>query len=96
MRHFNQTTVSMTARIDKGSEIVQRQLGFVDVSSNRDAAAISLTVKNNLSQHTGVKEKLIMQTYDGAAVISGQIIVATFTFVKNILLHTLFIVLLTD
>ena len=65
--------VSMIARLDKGSEIVERQLGFVDVSSNRNAAAISQIVKDKLSQHSRIEDKLIMQTYDGAAVMSGHI-----------------------
>ncbi|CAB4035785.1 zinc finger MYM-type 1-like, partial [Paramuricea clavata] len=65
--------VSMIARLDKGSEIVERQLGFVDVSSNRNAAAITQVIKDKLSQHSGIKDKLIMQTYDGAAVMSGHI-----------------------
>ncbi|CAB4024838.1 zinc finger MYM-type 1-like [Paramuricea clavata] len=65
--------VSMIAHLDKGSEIVERQLGFVDVSSNRNAAAITQVIKDKLSQHSGIKDKLIMQTYDGAAVMSGHI-----------------------
>jgi hypothetical protein len=64
--------VSMLSRLDKGSEIVERQLGFVDASSNRNAA-ITQVIKDKLSQHYGIKENLIMQTYDGAAVISGHI-----------------------
>ena len=65
--------VSMIARLDKGSEIVQRQLGFVDVSMNRSAAAISQIVKDKLGQYSNIKDKLIMQTYDGASVMSGHI-----------------------
>jgi hypothetical protein len=58
----------MIARLDKGSEIVERQLAFVDVSSNRNAAAaITQVIKDKLSQHSGIKDKLIMQTYDDAA-----------------------------
>ena len=57
--------VSMIACLDKGSEIVKRQLGFVDVSMNRNAAAIC--------QYSDIKHKLIMQTYDGAFVMSGHI-----------------------
>ena len=61
--------VSMIGRLDKGSEIVERQLGFVDVSSNRNAAAITQVIKDKLSQHSGIKDKLIMQTYDGATFV---------------------------
>ena len=66
---------SMIARLDKGSEIVffERQLGFVDVSMNGNAAAISKVVKDKLGQYSNIKDKLIMQTYDGASVMSGHI-----------------------
>jgi hypothetical protein len=65
--------VSMIVRLDKGYQIVERQLGFVDVSSNRDAAAVSRVIKDKLNQHSRIKDKLILQTYDGAAVMSGHI-----------------------
>ena len=65
--------VSMIARLDKGSEIVERQLGFVDVSMNINAAAISQVVKDKLGQYSNIKDKLIMQTYDGASVMPGHI-----------------------
>jgi osmotically-inducible protein OsmY len=87
--------VSMIARLDKGSEIVERQLGFVDVSSSRNAAAMTQVIKDKLSQHSGIKDKLIMQIYDGAAVMSGHIN-SVQVQVKSILLRILFIVLLTD
>ncbi len=65
--------VSMIAHLDKGTEIVERQLGFVDVSLNRNAAAISQVVKDKLGQYSNIEEKLIMETYDGASVMSGHI-----------------------
>ncbi len=65
--------VSMVARLDTGTEIVKRQLGFVDVSLNRNAAAISQVHKDKLGQYSNIKEKLIMQTYDVASVMSGHI-----------------------
>ncbi|XP_028406454.1 zinc finger MYM-type protein 1-like [Dendronephthya gigantea] len=65
--------VSMIVRMDKGCEIVERQLGFGDVSTKRDAAAISQFVKDKLSPHSNIKDKLVMQTYDGAAVMSGHV-----------------------
>ena len=65
--------VSMTARMDRGSEIIERQLGFVDVSTRRDAAAISQLVKDKLSPHSNIKNKLVIQTYDGAAVMSRRV-----------------------
>jgi hypothetical protein len=42
--------VSMIVRLDKGDQIVERQLGFVDVSSNRDAAVASQVIKDQLNQ----------------------------------------------
>ena len=65
--------ISMIARLDKGSEIVERQLEFVDVSMNRNVAAVSQVVKDKLGQYSNIKDKLIMQTYDGASVMSGHI-----------------------
>ena len=40
---------------------------------NRNAAAISQVVKDKLGQYSNVKDELIMQTYDGASVMSGHI-----------------------
>ena len=40
---------------------------------NRNAAAISQLVKNKLGEYSNIKDKLIMQTYDGASVMSGHI-----------------------
>ncbi|XP_028413650.1 uncharacterized protein LOC114536504 [Dendronephthya gigantea] len=65
--------VSMIVRMDKGCKIVERQLGFEDVSTKSDAAAISQFVKDKLSPHSNIKDKLVMQTYDGAAVMSGHV-----------------------
>ena len=65
--------VNMIARLDNSSEIIERQLGFVGVSMNRSAAAISLVVNDKLGQYSNIKDKLIMQTYEGASVMSGHI-----------------------
>ena len=54
--------VGMIACLDEGNEIVERQSGFVDVSLNRNAAAISKVVKDKLGQYSNIEEKLIMQT----------------------------------
>ena len=40
---------------------------------NRNVAAISQVVKDKLGQYSNIKDKLIMQTYDGASVMSGHI-----------------------
>ena len=63
----------MIVRLDKGCDIIERQLGFVDVSPDRTANAISTVIMGKLIQHENIKEKLIGQTYDGASVMSGHI-----------------------
>ena len=65
--------LSMIVRLDKGCDIIERLLGFVDVSSDRTANAISTVIMGKLIQHENIKEKLIGQTYDAASVMSGQI-----------------------
>lgn len=42
------STSSIIACSDKNNEIVERQLGFVDVSKNRTAPAISEVVRDKL------------------------------------------------
>ena len=61
------------AQFDKANEIIERQLGIVDVSMNRNATAISQVVKEKLCEYSDIKEKLNLQTYDGASVMSGHI-----------------------
>ena len=59
---------------------------------NGNAAAISQVVKDKLGRYSNIKDKLIMQTYDGASVMSGHINVFWLLFVKSILLLILSIV----
>ena len=66
--------LSVIIRLDREGEIVERFLKLVDVSSDRCAVAISDVVGYILLRYgESLKEKLIMQTYDGASVMSGQI-----------------------
>ena len=54
--------------------MVERFVTFLDVSSDRSAPAISSVVKQILRRYGDtLKGKLIMQTCDGASVISGHI-----------------------
>jgi hypothetical protein len=62
--------LSMIIRLDKGSDIIERQLGCVDVSSDRTVTALSTVIKGKLIQHENIINKLIGQTYDGASVMS--------------------------
>ena len=53
---------------------MERFLTFLDMSSDRSAPAISSVVKQILRRYGDtLKDKLIMQTYDGASVMSGHI-----------------------
>jgi hypothetical protein len=49
----------MIVCLDKGSDIIERQLGFVDVSSDRTATALSTVIKGKLIQHENIMDKLI-------------------------------------
>ena len=66
--------LSIIVRLDSGSDIVERFLRFFDVSTDRTAAILTRVIKGILNQYAGITEnKLIMQTYDGASVMSGHI-----------------------
>eukprot|EP00795_Rhopilema_esculentum_P008629 gene8629-14641_t len=66
--------LSIIVRLDRKGEIVERLLKFVNVSQDRSAPAITAIVKNILSKYgESLKEKMVMQTYDGATVMSGHI-----------------------
>ena len=65
---------SIIVRLDSGSDIVERFLKFVDVSTDRTAATLTGVIKGILDQYNGItNNKLIMQKYDGASVMSGHI-----------------------
>ena len=66
--------LSVIIRLDKNDDVVERFLKFYNVSSDRTAPTISAIIKNILT-HSGdsIHRKLIMQTYDGASVMSGHI-----------------------
>ena len=70
---------------------------FFDVSSDVSPPAISIVVKQPLKKYGDtLKDKLIMQTYDGASVIFGSIYRLQRFFVRATLLLTFSIVLLID
>ena len=61
-------------RFDRGSEVAERFLKFHNVSTGRSAETSSGIVKGILSRYgDSLKYKLIMQTYDGATVMSGHL-----------------------
>jgi hypothetical protein len=53
-------------------EIRERFIGFVDCSADRTAAAISQLVIDQLAKFN-VTDKIVAQTYDGAAVMSSEL-----------------------
>ena len=59
--------LSVIIRLDKKDDIVERFLKFYNVSSDRTAPAISSIVKDVYSHYVdSIRNRLIMQTYDGA------------------------------
>ena len=65
---------SAIVRLDRNGEVVERFLKFFNVSSDRSASALTAVVKQILGKYgEPLKGKLIMQTYDGASVMSGHI-----------------------
>ena len=66
--------LSVIIGLDKKDDGVERFLKFYNVSSDIAAPAISSIVKDAFSQYgDSILNKLIMQTYDGASVMSGHI-----------------------
>ena len=66
--------LSVIIRFDKKDDVVERFLKLYNVSSDRTALAISGIVKEILKKYgDSIHRKLIMQTYDGASVMSGHI-----------------------
>ena len=66
--------LSAIIRSDKKGEMVERFLKFADVTSDRTAPTITVIVKKVLHKYgDSLKNKLLMQTYDGATVMSGHV-----------------------
>ena len=66
--------LSVIIRLDKKDEVVERFLKFYNVSSDRTAPAISSIVKDVFTHYgDSILNKLIMQTYDGVSVMTGNI-----------------------
>ena len=86
--------LSIIIRLYRGYEIVERFLKFSNVSRDRTALGMAEVVKATLSKFgASVNSKLIMQTYDGAAVMSGHLSGLQTHFAKITLLPFSFIVL---
>eukprot|EP00795_Rhopilema_esculentum_P004178 gene4178-20364_t len=66
--------LSAIVRLDRNGEVVERFFKFFNIGSDRSASALTAVVKNILGKYgESLKGKLIMQTYDGAYVMSGNI-----------------------
>ena len=66
--------LSLILCFDRKGEVLERFLTFLDVSIDRSALAISIVVKQILRRYGDtLKDKLIMQTYDGESMMSGHI-----------------------
>lgn len=97
--------LSTILRLDKEGTIAGRFFKFTDASADRSASSMADSVKNILCKYgDSLKKKLIMQTYDGAADVSGQIAGVKalvrqeykLLFVRNIHLPSFSIVLHTN
>ena len=66
--------LSIILRFDRTAEIVERFIKSANVSSDRTALAISGIIRDLLNGFgESLTQKLVMQTYDGATVMSGHV-----------------------
>ena len=66
--------VSIILRFDRKGEIVERCIKCATVSSDRTALAISDIIRDLLNGFgESLTQKVVMQTYDGATVMSGHV-----------------------
>ena len=66
--------LSVIIWLDRGGQVVAKFLKFRNVSSDRSAQGIGDIVKGILDKYgESMKSKLVMQTYDGASVMSGHL-----------------------
>ncbi|KAK7909674.1 hypothetical protein WMY93_014358 [Mugilogobius chulae] len=68
----NKAQISVILRYVFNAEVKEAFMGFDDVSDDRRAAAISEYILRVLEKHKCV-EKLVAQTYDGAAVMASEL-----------------------
>lgn len=68
----SKSQLSIILRYMTNEGVHERFLGFVDVSQDRSAKCLAEHVFNILQEYKICENKLIAQTYDGAAVMSGK------------------------
>jgi hypothetical protein len=57
--------------IGLGLNVVERFLGFIDVSEKQDTDALSTSITNFLKENN-ITEPILPQSYDGVSVMSGR------------------------
>ena len=64
--------LSIIVRYVNGCKIIERFLGFHDVSDDKSATRLADVIENSLNSFDDVKSKLVCQIYDGAAVMADE------------------------
>ena len=65
--------LSIIVRYVHDNKLCERFLGFYDVSESKSAETLSQKIIQALDQFNDIKQKLVCQTYDGAAVMAGHV-----------------------
>lgn len=71
-RCFKQEQMSLCVRYTVGLNIVERFLGFIDVSDKQDAESLSAHIFAYLTKNNMDTFHVVAQSYDGANVMSGK------------------------
>ena len=64
--------LSIIVRYGNGCKIIERFLGFHDVSDDKSATRLADVIENSSNSFNDAKSKLVCQTYDGAAMMAGK------------------------
>lgn len=64
--------MSVCVRYTVGLNVVERFLGFVDVSENQDAESLCAKIFEFLTENQLDNYHIVAQSYDGASVMSGK------------------------
>ncbi|XP_008189538.1 zinc finger MYM-type protein 1-like, partial [Acyrthosiphon pisum] len=71
-RCFKEEQMSVCVRYTVGLNVVERFLGFVDVSENQNAESLCAKIFEFLTENQLDKYHIVAQSYDGASVMSGK------------------------
>lgn len=64
--------MSICVRYTVGLEIVERFVGFIDVSEKQDAESLCANIFAFLTKNNMDKFHIVAQSYDGASVMAGK------------------------